>query len=101
MCPVACGATRKPRARAAFTTATTSRTDAVYATAAGCWSTARFQAAWRAVSQSASPGRASQPSRVPASRSRAVVSSAETLIDGSFTDRSRHRSLGAPIRVTC
>ena len=58
--PVPCGATRRPCSRATSITATTSSADSAIATAAGSWSTERFQAR-RASSQRGSCGPTTRP----------------------------------------
>ena len=58
--PVACGATRSPCSRAQCTAVATSRSSVGKAMAAGRWSTSRLNA-WRAASQSGSPGATTRP----------------------------------------
>src|SRR5690242_8617965 len=72
--PVPCGATRRPRERAASMVSITSWTEAARTTAAGRWSTDRCHA-WRATSHSGSPGRTRSPSsRTPSASRPAIVS---------------------------
>ena len=97
LCPVPCGATRKPCSRATSTTATTSSTDSGIATAAGCWSTARFQAR-RASFHSGSCGPTTRPPRRDVSCFRTVPSSSAlsaTVLTGKVLTVGRGERNGA------